>query len=151
MRACHLDEAEMIRICASCERKNRVPTSRIADAGKCGGCGTPLPPLGAPIDVDAKRFAEITSAVDVPVLVDFWAPWCGPCRTAAIHVTEVAKRFAGRAIVLKVNTEDEPGLARKFGVRGIPHFAVLNRGQVVKEQTGLANSRQLGQLLDLPG
>lgn len=139
----------MIRICSSCEGKNRVPTSRIADAGKCGRCGTLLPPLRAPIDVDAQRFAEITAAVDVPVLVDFWAPWCGPCRTASIHVAEVAKRFAGRAIVLKVNTEQEPALAQRFGVRGIPHFAVLNRGKVLKQQTGLVDSRRLGQLLEL--
>lgn len=138
----------MIRICPSCGRKNRVPTTRLADAGKCGRCKTLLPPSGTPIDVDARQFAEVTGAVEVPVLVDFWAPWCGPCRTASIHVAEVAKRFAGRAIVVKVNTEDHPALAQQFGVRGIPHFVVLKGGSVVNQQTGLVDSQRLGTLLE---
>ena len=87
--------------------------------------------------VDSVRFEEVIQNARVPVLVDFWADWCGPCHAAAPEVNAVAQEMAGRAIVLKVNTEAEPGLAARFGVQGIPNFIVFRGGQPVFQQAGL--------------
>lgn len=137
----------MIRRCPSCGRQNRIPARHLADTGKCGKCKAALPPTNTPLDVDPEAFDEIIAAAKVPVLVDFWAPWCGPCRMAAPYVEEVANREAGRAIVLKLNTEDHPAVAQRFGVRGIPMFLVFDGGRPVREHVGLATASQLGALV----
>jgi thioredoxin 2 len=102
-----------------------------------------LPAESAPIDVDDEAFAAIAEGARVPVLVDFWAPWCGPCRSAAPEVKRAASELAGRALVLKVNTDDHPRLASQFGVRGIPHFVVLKQGRPVFSQSGAVNAAAL--------
>jgi thioredoxin 2 len=133
----------MIRTCPSCGRPNRIPARHLADRGTCGACRQALPPADAPVDVDQTTFDEIVSAATVPVLVDFWAPWCGPCRAAAPAVAEVAVSTAGQALVLKVNTDEHPDVAARFGVRGIPTFVVLRKGQVVHQQAGLATAETM--------
>jgi thioredoxin 2 len=97
--------------------------------------------------VDAQIFDEITRTAKVPVLVDFWAEWCAPCRMAAPQLQSVARDQAGRALVLKVNTDQQEALASRFQVRGIPHFVVLKHGRVVRQQSGLVDANQMSRWL----
>jgi thioredoxin 2 len=133
----------VLRACEACRASNRIPAGHLADEGRCGACKAPLPPVAAPLDVDSALFDEIVNAVRVPVLVDFWAAWCGPCRRAAPEVEKAAHNLAGRAVVVKVDTERHPDLAERFGVQGIPNFAVLRDGRVVIQQPGLVPHTQL--------
>ena len=138
----------MIRACTSCGKKNRVPAARLADTGHCGACKAELAALSEPLNVGVDEFREIVNSVKVPVLVDFWAAWCGPCRMASPEVKRVANNLAGHAIVLKVNTEEQPELAKMFQVRGIPNFAVLKDGDLVFQQAGLVDHRQMQRWLE---
>jgi len=98
------------------------------------------------MEVDAPLFDEIVSEAQVPVLVDFWAPWCGPCRMAAAEVERAAANLAGKAIVLKVNTDEHPGLASQYNVRSIPGFALFLGGRLRHQQSGLLGHRQLERI-----
>jgi thioredoxin 2 len=106
-----------------------------------------LPPLAEPLEVDERTFDAMITSANVPVLVGFWATWCGPCRSAAPHVERTAREMAGRAIVLKVDSDQNPGLSRRYGVQGIPNFLVLLAGRTVMQQAGLVDSRTLTQWL----
>src|ERR1700693_2968447 len=125
----------MVLTCSSCGKKNRSPAEWLADVGRCGACKTPISPVGRPIEADPEIFREVTSGASVPVLVDFWAAWCGLCGFAAPEVERTAAEMAGRALVLKVDTERYPQLAAQYGVQGIPHFVVIQGGKVVYQQS----------------
>ena len=137
----------LIRKCSQCGQKNRIPGKNLAGTVRCGACKTPLTPIAEPLEVDEGLFDEIVQSVPVPVLVDFWADWCGPCRMAAPEVSRTATDLAGEAVVLKVDTEKNHQLAARFNVRGIPNFVILAGGRVVKQQAGVANHEQLEQWL----
>jgi thioredoxin 2 len=133
----------MIRKCPSCGRENRIPARHLAHSGRCGACKQPLPPSAEPLDVEPAAFDQIVGESPVPVLVDFWAPWCGPCRAVSPEVAKAARGLSGKAIVLKVNTDEHPELASRFGVQGIPNFAVFVSGKRVAQQAGAVNHQRL--------
>ena len=137
----------MIVGCPSCSQKNRIRLARLPETGTCGACKEELGQLAVPIDVDERAFDQVIQQSSLPVLVDFWAPWCGPCKRAAPEVAKAAKLLRGRAIVLKVNTEQHPAVSRRFNIQGIPYFAVFRFGKKTRDQTGLVDAKTLASLV----
>ena len=134
----------MRRVCPECKAINRIPVRHLADTGKCGKCRAALPAHATPIDVTSTaQFDELVANARVPVLVDFWAAWCGPCRVVAPEVKKVAHNLAGKAIVLKVDTDTLGELAQRYQIHSIPNFAVFSGGRLVRQRAGSLDHRQL--------
>jgi thioredoxin 2 len=138
----------MVRTCSSCGQKNRIPAGRPHEAARCGACKASLGALDRPLDVTLADFDEVVRQARVPVLVDFWAAWCGPCRVAAPEVAKVAAEMAGRALVLKVNSDEQPELATRYQIRGIPSFLVFRDGELRHQQPGVVDHRRMRQWLE---
>ena len=121
--------------CPQCQATNRLPAARIEDAPTCGRCGQPLLD-GHPLALDDSNFDAVVAASQLPVLVDFWAAWCGPCQAMAPGFTQAGKQLAGRALLVKVNSDDSPQLAARFGIRSIPTLVRLEGGRETTRQAG---------------
>jgi thioredoxin 2 len=118
--------------CANCGKRNRLPAVAKGVA-RCAVCHTALPWLTSAGDGD---FEQVVTAARLPVLLDLWAPWCGPCRVVAPGVEQAARELAGRLKAVKVNVDEAPGVAERFGVRGIPTLLILRQGREVARQVG---------------
>jgi thioredoxin 2 len=132
-----LDSRGVIAPCPSCGQWNRREFVRLAGESRCGKCQSALPAPGAPIEApDAAAFDAAVAASNLPIVVDFWAPWCGPCHMVAPELEKVARNAAGRYLVLKVNTDAVPDLGDRFGIRSIPTRAVRAGGREVGRTSG---------------
>lgn len=122
-------------VCLHCHAVNRVPAERLREGGICGKCKSALF-NGAPVELDQAGFDKHLSRSDLPLLVDFWAPWCGPCRMMAPAFAAAAQNLEPRLRLVKVNTEEEQALAARFGIRSIPTLALFRGGREVARQAG---------------
>jgi thioredoxin 2 len=137
MGSAKVDDKGVIATCPECGQKNRIVYERLGDRGRCGNCKATIPPPSVPLEIDQEtRFGRIIDSSPIPVVVDYWAPWCGPCRTVAPELEKVALSGAGRFIVAKVNTEALPGLAQRHQIRSIPTLGVFVGGREVARTAG---------------
>jgi thioredoxin 2 len=121
--------------CAHCRATNRVPAARVSEQPVCGRCGQPLLD-GRPLELSDTDFDAVVAASRLPVLVDFWAPWCGPCRAMAPAFEQAGRTLQGRALLVKVNSDESPQLSARFGVRSIPTLVRLQGGRETHRQSG---------------
>ena len=136
--------------CQFCHTWNRIDAARAADRPKCGKCAKPML-LDRPLKLDDETFAKTIGETEIPVLVDFYADWCGPCKMMAPHVDELASRHEGRAIVAKLNTDHAPNTSMRFQIRSIPTVIVFSGGRAVAQQTGAVRLPELESLLARAG
>ena len=128
--------------CAHCGAVNRVPGERLGDDPVCGRCGQALLD-GSPVVLGDADFDAFVRQTSLPVLVDFWAPWCGPCRTMAPQFEQAARQLKGRAVLVKVNSDESPRVAARFGIRSIPTLVRLDGGVERHRQSGAVPAAQI--------
>jgi thioredoxin 2 len=137
--------------CPSCGRENRVPIEKVGLTGRCGACRQPLTGgsyhAPAPVDVPESKFDAITRLNSTPVLVDFWADWCAPCRQLAPALEQLAAEMSGRVLVARLDVDAAPMTAAKFGVQSIPTLLLLRSGIEVERITGLVSLEALRERL----
>ena len=133
---------KLLVLCASCSTANRVPAQRLGDDPKCGKCGAPLLD-GKPVALDEARFDSFIGRNELPVLVDFWADWCGPCHAMAPAFERAAGELKTRVRFAKLNTEDAQPVAARFGIRSIPTLILFRGGREVARVSGAMDARSI--------
>ena len=131
-------------VCPHCDTLNRLPRAKLEAGGKCGQCGKLLFE-GRPLPLDAARFERHLEKSDLPLLVDFWAPWCGPCKMMAPEFEKAARRLEPRFRLVKVNVDDAPALASRYAIRSIPTLTLLHRGREIARTAGAMAAGDLEQ------
>ena len=143
------DERGILITCPKCGKRNRMKYEGLGKVFRCGQCKSELRPLGEPVDVHSDLvFDALISRSALPVLVDFWAPWCGPCKMVAPEIRKVAIESAGQVLVAKVNTEALPSLARRFRVTAIPTMSIFRNGIEVAHQAGAMAAPAIRKFLE---
>ncbi|MDK2797226.1 MAG: thioredoxin 2 [Tepidiphilus sp.] len=129
-------------VCPHCFAVNRVPTDRLHQGPNCGKCHQPLFP-GHPVELDEARFDAYLTKNDLPVLVDFWAPWCGPCRMMAPAFAHAASQLAPRVLLAKLNTDEAQETAARYGIRSIPTMILFHQGREVARHSGTVGTAEI--------
>ncbi|WP_322001257.1 thioredoxin TrxC [Marinobacter alexandrii] len=137
-------------VCPHCHKANRVPSDKLSAGGNCGACKQPLWPDQV-LELTGQSFAAHTGRSDVPVLVDFWASWCGPCKAMAPQFEQASKEWRGKVRFAKLNTEQAPGPSGQFGIRSIPTMILFQNGWETARQSGAMNQAQISQWLQSQG
>jgi thioredoxin 2 len=143
-----LDERGLLVSCPQCGKRNRLTYERLEQVFRCGGCHNELETPLEPIDVDSNaHFAALTQRSSLPVLVDFWAPWCGPCKMVAPELAKVAGNSNGQFLVAKVNTEQLPIVAQQFRISAIPTLVLMRNGRELARKSGALPATAIQQFL----
>ena len=132
----------MLIVCPRCLTINRVPAERSAENPVCGKCKNPLLD-GQPVDLGDANFDTVTAKTELPIVVDFWAAWCGPCQMMAPQFKQAAERLKGRALFVKVDSDANPRTAARFGIRSIPTLLLIRSGRELKRQVGAIQAAQI--------
>jgi thioredoxin 2 len=144
MMGTRVDAQGVIVSCGSCGRANRMRFNALNKTARCGNCRANLPPLSSPIEItDAATFDAAANESALPLLVDFWAPWCGPCRMVAPELARVSQANAGRYLVVKVNTDVVTAVAERFRIRSIPTLSLVVGGREIQRVTGVRPASEI--------
>ena len=143
-----VDNHGVLMRCPSCDKTNRLRYPHLDRAIRCGNCQAALPPPAEPVEAaDAASFDVMLQQSPVPIVVDFWAPWCGPCRMMAPHFEKAARNLAGRALAVKVDTDAVPELGERFRILSIPTLTVFRNGREVSRVSGVRSSGDIESLV----
>ena len=150
MSTAKLDQSGVLVPCVTCGKFNRLRYGKLESASRCGSCRAPLSSPGELVEVpDAATFDALVSASSLPVIVDFWAPWCGPCRVMTPELAKVAKLEAGHWLIVKVNTDAVPDLGQRFRIMSIPTLAVFQHGREVHRASGARSAGDIRAMVQM--
>ena len=148
MKTIEPDDLGIVRACPQCGQRNRLIYERLGSVFRCSKCRTEIPPPAEPVEVPgAAKFDSLIARSALPVLVDFWALWCGPCKMVAPELVKVAADGRGRWLVAKVNTDELPDVGSRFGIRAIPTLVLFKAGREVSRQSGALSAPAILQFL----